>query len=357
MEILILTGKFGMGHWSAALSLQEQLKRAGHTAALYDLLAYALPELAPSMYRGFHFLVRRMGQVYNLYHRMTRDAAGGIPLSGLLERKLGRLVAHTRPGLIVSTHPMCSGVVAGYKARTGSPIPLITCITDVTGHSEWIHPGTHRYLVAAPEVRLALEGKGVERGRILVSGIPVQDRFYSAARREDGPRELLIMGGGLGLMPRGDAFYEALNALDGVHTTILTGANQRLYHRLAGRYTHLEAVPFTHRVPEYMARAHLMLTKPGGVTVFEAIAARLPLLVWEPFLEQERENARFLMANGMARLAAKEERACLAAIRETIYDRALLSSMEGAMDRLASGLCRDGVCAAVCAAGQEAVCA
>ena len=29
MEILILTGKFGMGHWSAALSIQEQLEREG----------------------------------------------------------------------------------------------------------------------------------------------------------------------------------------------------------------------------------------------------------------------------------------------------------------------------------------
>ena len=28
MEILILTGKFGMGHWSAALSLQAQLRQA-----------------------------------------------------------------------------------------------------------------------------------------------------------------------------------------------------------------------------------------------------------------------------------------------------------------------------------------
>lgn len=65
----------------------------------------------------------------------------------------------------------------------------------------------------------------------------------------DGPRQLLIMGGGLGLMPRKDSFYEALNALPGVHTTILTGKNQKLYDRLAlGNTENIEVVAFTDRV-------------------------------------------------------------------------------------------------------------
>lgn len=45
MEILILTGKFGMGHWSAALSLQEQLERDGHHAQVIDFFDYAMPDL------------------------------------------------------------------------------------------------------------------------------------------------------------------------------------------------------------------------------------------------------------------------------------------------------------------------
>ena len=357
VDILILTGKFGMGHWSASLSLQGQLEADGHSVILKDFFDYALPELAPSMYRGFRFLVTRMGGVYNLYHRMTRNASGEILLAGLLERRLGELLDAVRPKLILSTHPVCSGVVSGYKGHTGNAIPLITCLTDVTSHSEWIHPGTDFYLAPSPEVRQALADKGVDPDRILAGGIPVRDRFDSAGRRQDGPRQLLIMGGGLGLMTRKDSFYGALNALEGVHTTILTGKNQRLYRRLAGKYENLEVVPFTDRVPEYMARAHLMLSKPGGITVFEAIAARLPMLAWEPFLEQERENADFLVRNGMARVAAKEEEACLAAIRETIYDERQLRSMERAMERLTAVLCQNAACAAVDAVAREAVCA
>lgn len=357
MKALILTGKFGMGHWSAAQALAQQLQDEGHQAAVIDLFAYALPELAPSMYRGFQVLVRYMGGVYNLYHRATRNAENEGPLISLLWSRLGGLMGAVRPNVILSTHPVCSCAAARYKRDAGTPVPLITCITDVTSHSEWLHPETDCYLVPSPGVREALAEKGVARTRIVVSGIPVRAGF-AAARRQDGPRQLLIMGGGLGLMPRGDAFYEALNGLEGVRTTILTGRNEKLYHRLAGRYAQIEAVPFTDRVPEYMGRAHLMLSKPGGITVFEAIAARLPMLAWEPFLEQERENARFLVQGGMARVAPKEEGACLSAIRETIYDRELLAEMGRAMDRLAGALDGEGVCAAVRkAVGGGRVCA
>ena len=37
MNILILTGKFGMGHLSAANALREQLGQDGHRADVIDL--------------------------------------------------------------------------------------------------------------------------------------------------------------------------------------------------------------------------------------------------------------------------------------------------------------------------------
>ena len=217
MEILILTGKFGMGHWSAALSIQEQLEREGHQAQVVDFFAYALPETAPALYRGFNLLVTYGGGIYNLFHRMKRNAEGEVPLASQFTRRLAGLLAVTRPDVVVSTHPVCSGVVARYKAERTSALPLVTCVTDITSHSEWIHPGTDRYLVAGEDVKTALVRKGVDAERVTVTGIPVRAQFSSELRRMDGPRQLLIMGGGLGLMPRKDSFYEALNALPGVH--------------------------------------------------------------------------------------------------------------------------------------------
>ena len=346
MRILIVTGKFGMGHLSAAQALQEQLRQAGHRADTVDLFEYALPNRASAMYWWFNVLVTYGGVFYNLYHDLTVNDSGdgrGDDLLGGLDRLLDEYA----PDVVVSTHPICSAAMARYKEEGPSELPLVTCVTDVTCHSEWIHPGTDCYLVAEESVRQGFIAKGADPDTVVVSGIPVSGRFQPARKDRSKQRELLIMGGGLGLMPRRDSFYQALDALPGVHTTILTGRNDKLFQRLNGRYENIEAVPFTTQVDKYMARASLMLSKPGGITCFEAIAARLPILAWQPFLKQEQENADFLVAHGMARIAAKGENACLAAIRETIYNDEALSAMAGAMEQTSAELARAAVCRVV----------
>ena len=70
-------------------------------------------------------------------------------------------------------------------------------------------------------------------------------------------------------------------------------------------------------------------------------------------MKQEQENANFLVRRGMARIAAKEESACLAAIRETIGDARMLDRMEAAMDDMAASLTRRAVCAVVQALAAE----
>lgn len=352
MNILILTGKFGMGHLSAARALQEQLSLDGHRAEVVDLFEYALPERAGAMYWWFNVLVTYGGVFYNLYHDLTANDSGDGRGDDLLDG-LDRLLDEYGPDVVVSTHPICSAAMARYKLEGPSDIPLVTCVTDVTCHSEWLHPGTDCYMVAEESVRQGFIAKGADPDTVVVSGIPVSGRFQPARKDHSQRRELLIMGGGLGLMPRRDSFYQALNALPGVRTTILTGRNDKLFQRLNGKYENIEAVPFTTQVDKYMARAHLMLSKPGGITCFEAIAARLPILAWQPFLKQEQENANFLVRRGMARIAAKEESACLAAIRETIGDARMLDSMEAAMDDMAASLTRRAVCAVVQALAAE----
>ncbi len=343
MKILILTGKFGLGHMSAARAVEEQFRQAGHQADAVDLFEYAMPEQAPIMYWWFNVLVIYGGGFYNIHHNWTANSSGEGRGDNLIEG-LERLLDEYQPDVVYSTHPICSAAMARYKDDNASDLPLITCITDVTCHSEWIHPGTDGYLVASEAVREGLAAKGVDPDTVMKSGIPVSGRFRPVRRDGGGPRELLVMGGGLGLMPRRESFYQALDALPGVHTTVLTGRNERLYRRLVGKFENVEVLPFTRDVDKYMDRAHLVLSKPGGITSFEAIAARLPMLAWQPFFQQEQENAEYLERRGMARIVYKEDSSCVDVIRETIFDQNALNAMAQAMERTAAGLDRGAIC-------------
>ncbi len=352
MKILILTGKFGLGHWSASLALREQLLAAlpGVRIDVEDFFSYAMPGASETVYRAFSLLVTHGGGLYNTVYRHTADApADRVPVYALpLSDKLAALLRARRPDAVIATHPVCAQLAARFKEKTGSALPLITCITDLTAHSEWLSDQCGCYLVGCPSLRRELVDKGVDADKILVTGIPVRSAFgQSGPRRTGQERRLLIMGGGLGLLPRKDGFYQALNDLDGVETTLITGHNQKLYDRLADQYPHIHVVGFTDQVHTYMARADLILSKPGGITLFEAIFSQTPLLAWEPFLQQERLNARFLLQADIGRIARKEPEDCLAAIRSLICDAPALARMAENMRAIREQLEVGGVVRAV----------
>jgi len=163
VNILILTGKFGMGHWSASQSLRQQLLRAfpGAEVEVLDFVAEAMPNASEAMYKCFNLLVTRGSGLFNLYYKLTQDLpADARPLfETLFLDKLEELVAARRPDAVIATHPLCARMVSRWKGETGSALPLITCVTDLSSHSEWIHKYTDCYLVGSNDIRSRLADK------------------------------------------------------------------------------------------------------------------------------------------------------------------------------------------------------
>jgi processive 1,2-diacylglycerol beta-glucosyltransferase len=56
-------------------------------------------------------------------------------------------------------------------------------------------------------------------------------------------------------------------------------------------------------IPDLMALSDLMVSKAGGVTTSEALAAELPMVIVNPIPGQEEENAAFMQAVGAALVA------------------------------------------------------
>lgn len=348
MNILILTGKFGMGHLSAATSLRQELLANFSQAnvEVLDFFEYAMPDASEAVYKWFHLLVTKGSGLYNAFYRLTENGDGdSLPLYALpLVQRMETLMEQKAPTAVLATHPLCAKILGRCKEETGLAVPLITCVTDVTAHSEWIGEGTDAYLVGSPSIRDAFVAKGVEKSKLFVTGIPVKAEFKLPPRRDfSRQRQLLIMGGGLGLMPKSTRFYEGLNAMKNVTTTLICGRNEKLRLALQGKYENLHVIGFTDRVYDYMASSHLMLSKPGGITMFEAIFSRLPMLAWEPFLEQERHNADFLLQEGIGRVASQKTEACLEAIEDLIYDTNALSTMSRRMLLLQNQLAKEGL--------------
>lgn len=106
------------------------------------------------------------------------------------------------------------------------------------------------------------------------------------------------MGGGFGLLPLHEKILLRMQERGDWEITAITGNNHRLRKYLQRHFPQIQALGFVDNVCDYMQRADLLITKPGGISTFEAIAARLPLFVIDPLLGQEIGNAQFIETAG-----------------------------------------------------------
>ena len=90
---------------------------------------------------------------------------------------------------------------------------------------------------------------------------------------------------------------EAVSTEDTKETTY--GEINRVYSGKYGKKP-TKLLYFVNNIHEYMYISDLIITKPGGLTVSEAIASTLPMAIFSAFPGQEEDNAEYLQRNNMA---------------------------------------------------------
>lgn len=302
MNVLILTGHFGWGHVSAAEAIRDEIleKHEDAQVEIVDMFAYLSPELSKGMYSLFNFWTRYTPQLYNRLNAVSCHMKS-VPLDRATSRKIDTLLTEKKIDLVISTLPYCSQCMSTYKKIHKSTLPLYTYITDIVAHEEWVAPQTDGYFVGADSTKECLVAHGVDPRAIVVCGIPVRRAFHAAEKTVTPAErpEIVIMGGGLGLIPASETFLVTLAEQDQAHVTIITGKNAKLKKRLKEQYPQFEVVGFTRHTEKYLKRATVLVTKSGGITTFEAINTQTPLFILKPFLAQEVGNAAFIEQEGI----------------------------------------------------------
>ena len=94
------------------------------------------------------------------------------------------------------------------------------------------------------------------------------------------------------------AFTDTPAAPDDTKETTYSEVNKVYYGKCGKKPTKL--LYFVDNINEYMFVSDLIITKPGGLTVSEAIASNLPMAIFSAFPGQEEDNAEYLQRNNMA---------------------------------------------------------
>jgi processive 1,2-diacylglycerol beta-glucosyltransferase len=346
-RVLILTASYGSGHNEAARSLAIALAAQGAEPVVVDHFRACAHPLFDRLSRAaYAALLRRApavwGLAYGLGDCMASDSWMTLGASRLGAGALGRLLERIAPDAVLSVHATPALAMATL-AEDGRPVPPhVTVVTDFVAHSQWIAPGIDHYCVAADEVGREFVARGIPRERVVVTGVPVRPEFGAAvdpaaARRalglaDDAPVVLAMSGswGGLGQLP--DVTRALLAAGRPVQGLVVAGRDERLRRALADLTagTRLRTVGYVAEVRRMMAAADLLITKAGGMTLAEAMAAETPLLLHGSLPGQERRNERFASGAGVA-LVARDRRQLARLLDRALGDPGLLESLRERM--------------------------
>ena len=330
MRVMILSVTAGFGHHATAKAVADMLRTKGATVETVDVYEYISKIVKETIDKGYLFTSKHTQELYRLVYLLAENRGSGYfstrmsiinIVNALGATKFARVVNDFAPDAIVCTHVFAAQLVDDLKKRSLLTVPTIGIITDYTLHPYWEEVPRIEYIVTASELltHRAVK-KGIEANHILPFGIPIHPKFNQPIAQQDAREQLglepdrptiLMMGGSMGYSDNKKLILQL--GLCGIPFQLLVvcGNNKKQYAEmvsmadtLTGPCT-LHPYGFVTNVEVMMSAADCIITKPGGLTVSEALAKNLPMILVNPIPGHEERNVEFLLNNGMACLVTK----------------------------------------------------
>ncbi len=324
-RVCILTLGVGTGHLRASEAVQRALYDGADPieVKVVDALDFARPWFHWLYVDPYWWMLRHAPWLWRkLFERRQRKLHRATAPDWVFRRGCRgvlRQIKNYAPHLVIVTEiGGCGNRRARAAAKVGSTLPSWRCKPIFRPSRPGCNPEIDMYCVASEEARGQLIGWGVLPNRVLLSGIPVDPAFalpfdeaeLVQALGLDARRPVvLVMGGGMGPVPL-DKVVASLELCGAPMQVLAVAGHDRGLRRrlelLRGRIAiDLRLFGWTDNIPELMAVADLLITKPGGLTAAEALAAGLPMILTHPIPGPEERHVRYLEQKGVALHADK----------------------------------------------------
>ncbi|WP_110953632.1 MGDG synthase family glycosyltransferase [Anaerosinus massiliensis] len=318
-NFLIVTASIGAGHNRAAEAIGNEIKIKYPQAEIHivDFMSTKTAYLNGILKEAYLKMLSLVPDMYEFLYSFTRGKLQGVSVQSLLalamKNDMASLVRRYNADVVICTHPFPCAAAAYLKKTKQIDAVLSGVITDFSIHQLWVYKEVDLYFVGNSALRSELTQKGIDAWRIYDTGIPIDTYFNQNYNKieliekmqlDEISPIILVMGGGLGLGGVNLAL-QSLETIDvKVQIIVVAGENQNLWLDLkaqAGKSKHMIQVwGFSNNVQELMAVSTILISKPGALTISEALAMELPMILNEPIPGQEKENAAYVESIGAA---------------------------------------------------------
>jgi UDP-N-acetylglucosamine:LPS N-acetylglucosamine transferase len=323
-KILVISSDTGGGHRSAAAAIVAGVQKFFEGESYAIRVVRAVEEshhLSAKLVRLYNWILRNR-QHWMKYFYWCMNRVRPETSAFFYKRCVGYVVELFErwcPHIVVSVHPLTQHIFARVlkELNLAGRIPLVSVVTDPCYGfwKGWACDDVTLYLVASEEARRQLIDYGVAPERIKISGLPVHPKFAypgeeaaQAARRALGldPEKFTVFvnAGWIGGGNIPQIFRELVRGELDVQAIFLAGKNEDL--RAAAESIALDApfpikvIGYSDEIEKLMSAANVMISKLGGLTTFEALACRVPIIadvITEP-MPQEAGTANLIAERG-----------------------------------------------------------
>ena len=325
-KVLILTVTAGNGHNSAARSIQNRLKSAAdeeYVIEVVDTLKIFGGNLRyKAMREGYSLMMSHIPKFYEKGFRLSKaivpvNKTRGVHHLTALSciSKLYQRINAFKPDVIYCTHFIPAVALSDLRLAYQVPATVIMSELDYYNTPFFEAATGVDYFTLADRSLLEENVKnGFKKEHLVVTGIPIDPKFSTPLDKglareklgmEKGVFTILVMFGGGEWSGITELYAGLIRTIKSrTQIVVINGRNQASFDEIAAMKTpehiNLINVGFVDNVYEYMFASDVAITKAGGLSTTEMIAAELPLVIYEKVFAQEKENLKFLTANGLA---------------------------------------------------------
>jgi UDP-N-acetylglucosamine:LPS N-acetylglucosamine transferase len=314
-KILIFTAGFGEGHNTAARNLQqaiETLAGSEATADIYDLFESCYGKFNDFMRRLYLTAINKTPRLWQSFYQLLDNTPlleNNLTTLSSMKAMLADLLRQHQPDAIVSTYPIYNYLFNELREEgRATGIAQFTIVTDsISINSLWYRAYSDYYFVPNTQTAQVFIDQKIPPHQIQTFGFPVRIEFADphlcpplpdlSKQINVIPKILYIINSGKSKAPR---IVKELLENNTWQLTIAVGRDHKLREAILQiinkhhAQERAEVIGWTEEMPRLLKTHHLVVTKAGGATIQEAIAAACPIIINQVVPGQEEGNWRLI---------------------------------------------------------------
>lgn len=295
------------GHHQVADALEAHIHQQDPHVSVekIDIFHHTLPRLERVVSKCYLTWIQQYPKSYSRFYKKNFNAKDYQvrlfqPFEYMMEQALEKIILEKQPEAIICTHSFPSHAASRLKQAGKIQVPIINAYTDFFTGGVWAKDCVDLHLAPSTHVAKHLKEQFlVAEEKIVISGIPIHPEIRPVTKRQvNHSLHILIAGGNSGL-GNIKSLVNQCRGLSNTQFSVLCGNNAKLLQELQylslPNVTPLPYITSRKQMNALYDQVDAIISKPGGVTVAEALSKKIPIFIESVLPGQEQINMDYLV--------------------------------------------------------------